>query len=96
MEGGEKHDVAYHLSSAMRALDRSAGDMQREIVDKMGEFIRSSLSSATLQGLTRFVKDKKKAKAALSDSDLEGSLGPLFDYFNLNVSFYLLSVLLLL
>jgi hypothetical protein len=85
MEGGEKHDIEYHLSSASRALERSAGDMQREIVDKMGEFIRSTLSVATLQGLTKPLKDKKKAKTAVSESDLEGSLGPLFEYFNLNV-----------
>ena len=87
MEGGEKHDIAYHLSTASRALDRSAGDMKREMVDKMGEFIRSTLSAATLQSLTKPLKEKKKARTALSEAELEGSLGPLFEYLNLNVSF---------
>lgn len=86
MEGGEKHDIAYHLSLASRALDRSAGDMHREIVDRMAEFVRSTLNVGTLQGLTKPLKDKKKAKIALSEADLEQSLGPLFEYFNLNVS----------
>ena len=87
MEGGERHDVVYHLSSASRALDRAIGDMQREIVDKIGDFIRSSLSVATLQGLTKPLREKKRVKSALTDADLEGSLGPLFEYLNLNVSF---------
>ena len=87
MEGGEKHDVAYHLSTASRTLDRASGDMQREIVDKIGDFIRSSLSVATLQGLTKPSKEKKRVKSALTDADLESSLGPVFEYLNLNVRF---------
>lgn len=86
MEGGEKHDVAYHLSSASRALDRTASDMIREIVDKIGEFIKSTLSPANLTSLTKPLKDKKKPRTALSEEELERSLGPLFAYLNENVS----------
>lgn len=86
MEGGEKHDVAYHLSSASRALDRTASDMIRQIVDKIGEFIKLMLSPATLAGLTKPLKDKKKPRTALSEDELDKSLGPLFAYLNENVS----------
>ncbi|WRT68812.1 uncharacterized protein IL334_005792 [Kwoniella shivajii] len=88
MEGGEKHDVGYHLSSASRALDRSSIDMSRELVDKMAEFIRSQLSVSTLNNLTKPLKDKKKAKTVLSEQDIEISLGGLFDYLNENFSVF--------
>ncbi|ORY25540.1 hypothetical protein BCR39DRAFT_543937 [Naematelia encephala] len=88
MEGGEKHDVAYHLSAATRALQRAEGDMLRELVDKMSEFIRTVLSKETLLGLTKPLKDKKKPKAALYDGELESSLGPLFEYLNDNFSVF--------
>ncbi|WWD20945.1 hypothetical protein CI109_105423 [Kwoniella shandongensis] len=85
MEGGEKHDVQYHLSVANRALERAAADMSRELVDKMGEFIKAQLSVTTLQTLTKPLKDKKKAKTVLTEQDIEQSLGPLFDYLNENL-----------
>ncbi|WVQ64082.1 uncharacterized protein L199_002241 [Kwoniella botswanensis] len=88
MEGGEKNDVAYHLSIASRALDRSQRDMSRELVDKMAEYIRSQLSSTTLGTLTKPLKDKKKAKTVLTDQDIESSLGGLFDYLNENFSVF--------
>nr|XP_019047884.1 cytoplasmic protein [Kwoniella bestiolae CBS 10118]OCF26814.1 cytoplasmic protein [Kwoniella bestiolae CBS 10118] len=88
MEGGEKNDVAYHLSIASRALDRSQKDMSRELIDRMSEYIRSQLSSNTLNNLTKPLKDKKKAKTVLSDGDIEGSLGGLFDYLNENFSVF--------
>ncbi|WVR09258.1 hypothetical protein IAU60_006323 [Kwoniella sp. DSM 27419] len=88
MEGGEKHDVHYHLASGSRALDRAASDMTREIVDRMGEFIKVQLSSATLQHLVKPLKDKKNKKTALSESDVEQSLTPLFDYLNENFSIF--------
>ncbi|KAK8843517.1 hypothetical protein IAR55_007177 [Kwoniella newhampshirensis] len=84
MEGGEQHDVQYHLSVASRALERSATDMSREIVDKMGEFIKAQLSVTTLQTLTKPLRDKKKAKTVLTEQDIEQGLGPLFDYLNEN------------
>jgi hypothetical protein len=83
MEGGEKHDIQYHLSSAIRALERAERDMIREIVDKMGEYIKSILSSANIGNM---VKEKKKAKQAIDERDIEQSLGPLFEYLNTNVS----------
>ena len=86
MEGGEKHDVAYHLQAASRALDRTATDMIRQIVDKMSDFIKSTLSPATLMAITKPLKDKKKPRTALSEEEIERSLGPLFAYFNENVS----------
>jgi hypothetical protein len=86
MEGGEKHDVAYHLQAASRALDRTATDMIRQIVDKMSDFIKSTLSPATLVAITKPLKDKKKPRTALSEEEIERSLGPLFAYFNENVS----------
>ncbi|WVQ81673.1 hypothetical protein IAT38_003798 [Cryptococcus sp. DSM 104549] len=82
MEGGEKHDVQYHLSAAGRSLGRAEADMVREIVDKMGEFIRAQLSMATLAALTKPLKDRKRVKTVLTEQDVEGSLAPLFDYLN--------------
>lgn len=82
MEGGEKHDVQYHLSSAIRALERAERDMTREIVEKMGEYIKSILSSAAIGNI---VKEKKKAKQPIDERDIEYSLGPLFEYLNSNV-----------
>ena len=82
MEGGEKHDVQYHLSSAIRALERAERDMTREIVERMGEYIKSILSSAAIGNI---VKEKKKAKQAIDERDIEYSLGPLFEYLNSNV-----------
>lgn len=86
MEGGEKHDVQYHLDAASRTCDRVAKDMVREIVDKMGEFIKAQLSVATLQTLTKPLKDKKRTKNALTEQEIEYSLGPLFEYLNENAS----------
>lgn len=86
MEGGEKHDVEHHLSTAVRALERTANDMVREIVDKMLELVKTVLSPQALMGLTKILKDKKKPRSALSPAELEISLGPLFEYLNQNVS----------
>lgn len=83
MEGGEKHDVQYHLSTAIRALERAERDMSREIVEKMGEYIKSILSATNIGNM---VKEKKKAKQAIDERDIEQSLGPLFEYLNANVS----------
>lgn len=83
MEGGEKHDVQYHLSTANRALERAERDMSREIVEKMGEYIKSILSAANIANL---VKEKKKLKQTIDERDLEQALGPLFEYLNANVS----------
>ncbi|WWC91481.1 uncharacterized protein L201_006427 [Kwoniella dendrophila CBS 6074] len=88
MEGGEKNDVAYHLSAASRSLDRSASDMSRELVDKMSDHLKSQLSLNTLNILTKPLKDKKKAKTVLSEQDIESSLGGLFDYLNENFSVF--------
>nr|XP_018258943.1 cytoplasmic protein [Kwoniella dejecticola CBS 10117]OBR81101.1 cytoplasmic protein [Kwoniella dejecticola CBS 10117] len=88
MEGGEKNDISYHLSAAARALDRSSADMSRELIDKMSEYLRSQLSANTLNNLTKPLKDKKKAKAVLSEQDIETSLGGLFDYLNENFSVF--------
>ncbi|OCF44431.1 cytoplasmic protein [Kwoniella heveanensis CBS 569] len=88
MEGGEKHDVSYHLSTASRSLDRAAIDMSREISDKMAEFIKNQLSANNLLVLTKPLKDKKKAKTVLSENDIEASLGGLFDYLNENFSVF--------
>lgn len=85
MDGGEKNDVAYHLSTASRALDRAAGDIGREIVDKMAEYAKSVLSKDSVLNLTKLLKDKKKPKSMLSEQDLENSLGGLFEYLNENV-----------
>lgn len=86
MQGGEKHDVTYHLDTASRALDRTETDMIREIVEKMGEFIKTMLSSSTLAAVTKPLKDKKKPRTALSEAEIEASLGQLFEYLNENVS----------
>ncbi|KIR25299.1 cytoplasmic protein [Cryptococcus deuterogattii 99/473] len=88
MEGGEKHDVQYHLDAASRICDRAAEDMVREIVDKMGEFIKAQLSVATIQTLTKPLKDKKRTKTALTEHDIEYSLGLLFEYLNENFSIF--------
>ncbi|ADV25829.1 cytoplasmic protein [Cryptococcus gattii E566] len=88
MEGGEKHDVQYHLDAASRICDRAAEDMVREIVDKMGEFIKAQLSVATLQTLMKPLKDKKRTKTALTEHDIEYSLGLLFEYLNENFSIF--------
>lgn len=85
MEGGEKHDVAYHLSTGSRALSRTAGDMVRDIVDKLCEFIKATLSPAVVLALTKALKDKKKPRGALSEEEVERSLGPVFEYLNENV-----------
>lgn len=90
MDGGEKPDVGYHLSAATRALDRAEGDMMREIVDKMAEFMKVQLSPSALNNLTKVLRDKKKPRSALTDAELEGSLGALFEYLNENVRFPLL------
>ncbi|EIW67151.1 hypothetical protein TREMEDRAFT_40715 [Tremella mesenterica DSM 1558] len=87
MEGGERHDIAYHLGVASRALERAADDMVRELVDKMSEFVKSQLSLVTLHGLTK-PKDKKKVKQTLTQEDIDGSLLPLFDYLNDNFSVF--------
>jgi hypothetical protein len=86
LTGADKHDVAYHLSTASRSLDRAEGDMVRTIVDKMGEFARSVLSVEKAFAVTKVLKDKKKPRSALSDGEVEGSLGGLFEYLNENVS----------
>ena len=83
MEGGERHAVQYHLSTAIRALERAERDMSREIVERMGEFIKSILSATNIGNM---VKEKKKAKQAIDERDIEQSLGPLFEYLNANVS----------
>ena len=87
MEGGGKHDVAYHLSTASRALDRAAADMQRDIVDRLAEYAKVTLSIGTILGLTKASKDKKKGKtvAGPTEEDLESSLGSLCEYLNANV-----------
>jgi hypothetical protein len=89
MEGGEKHDVQYHLSSAIRALERAERDMTREIVERMGEYIKSILSSAAIGNI---VKEKKKAKQPIDERDIEYSLGPLFEYLNSNVGHFPLNL----
>lgn len=86
MEGGEKHDVQYYLDAASRTCDRAAKDMVREIVDKMGEFIKAQISATTLQALTKPLKDKKRTKTSLTEQEIEYSLGPLFEYLNENAS----------
>lgn len=86
MDGGERHDIAYHLSTATRALDRVENDMVREIVDRMSEFMRAQLSVQTITAMTKVLKDKKKPRAGLSEGEIEGSLIPLFEYLNENVS----------
>lgn len=85
MDGGERHDVAYHLSTCVRALDRQAEDMTREIVDRIAEYARSVLSVNNLKEVTKPLRDKKKPRMALSDGEIEASLGPLFEYLNENV-----------
>jgi hypothetical protein len=86
LEGGEKNDVHYHLNTAHRRLERAKGDMMREIVERMGEFVRVQLSSASLVALSRG-KDKKSKKPVVpSEQEMETSLGPLFEYLNENVS----------
>lgn len=88
MEGGEKHDVAYHLSTASRALERAERDMIREMVEKMGEYIKSQLSVAKLHEMCRAGKGKKGKIGAggVDEREVEASLNPLFDYLNENVS----------
>jgi hypothetical protein len=86
MEGGEKHDVAYHLSTASRVLVRTEGDMIREISDRMSEFIKSVLSPASVAAVVKPLKDKKKPRSALSDREVETSLAALFEYLDENVS----------
>lgn len=88
MEGGEKHDVQYYLDAASRTCDRAAKDMVREIVDKMGEFIKAQISATTLQTLTKPLKDKKRTKTSLTEQEIEYSLGPLFEYLNENFSIF--------
>lgn len=85
MQGGEKHDVSYHLDTASRGLDRTEADMVREIVEKMGEFIKTVLSPNTLVMVTKPLKDKKKARTALTEGEIETSIGPVFEYLNENV-----------
>lgn len=58
----------------------------RGLVDRMTEFVKSVLGKETLLGLTKPLKDKKRARTALSEGELEASLGPLFEYLNENVS----------
>jgi hypothetical protein len=85
MTGADKHDVAYHLSTASRALDRAEGDMVRTIVDRMGEFGKSVLSVDKVFAATKVLKDKKKPRSGLSEGEVEASLGGLFEYLSENV-----------
>ncbi|WOO80435.1 putative protein [Vanrija pseudolonga] len=88
MDAGEKHDVNYHLSSAARALDRTASDMTHEIVDRMGAFLSEQLSTSTLKHVTAPLRDKKARKYALDESDITQSLAPVYDYLDENFSVF--------
>ena len=82
-------DPNQHLSSAMRTLQRTEKDMLDEIIDQIDEVIRQVLSRHTLESLSKLAKDKKRVKGALTDGELEHSLGSLFECLNANVSAFL-------
>ncbi|KAL1411961.1 hypothetical protein Q8F55_002954 [Vanrija albida] len=88
MDAGEKHDVNYHLSSAARALDRTADDMTHEIVDRMGAFLSEQLSVTTLRCVTAPLRDKRARKYALDESDITQSLAPVYDYLDENFTVF--------
>lgn len=95
LNGGEKHDVRCHLNRAGRALDRATQEMASSIVDKMTEYIRSQLSLAAVQNLTRPLMAKPKKGQAkvmtISDHEYEQSLAPLFEYLDANFSTFAVS-----
>jgi hypothetical protein len=79
------NDVRTNMASATRLLERIENDMVGEVVEKMMEFLRDQLGPRVLSDMTR-VKDKKKGKVYIGDAELEGSLGGVFEYLNMNVS----------
>lgn len=87
MEGGEKHEVKFHLDRAGRALDRAGEAMTRCIVDRMNEFIKTQLSLAAVRELLKPLTAKPKKgvvkQTTISDQEYEQSLAPLFDYSTL-------------
>lgn len=95
LNGGEKHDVRCHLNRSGRALDRATQEMASAIVDKMTDYMRSQLSLAAVQNLTRPLMAKPKKGQAkvmtISDLEYEHSLAPLFEYLDANFSTFAVS-----
>lgn len=85
-EGRERHDVAYHLVASKRILERTASDMQLEIVNRMSEYLRTILCPATLAAVVRPLRDRKRGRVALSDAEIDASLAPALDYLDESVS----------
>jgi len=79
-------DVNYHLTAASRVLDNTGADMMLEIVDRMAEYLRVQLSRSTLNTITKPLRDRKRGRVALTESEIDASLVPVFDYFDVNVS----------
>ncbi|ORX38986.1 hypothetical protein BD324DRAFT_618118 [Kockovaella imperatae] len=88
IEDGASNDANRYLSTAMRSLERTEVDMMREITDRIGETVQIVLSTGTLNNLAKQLKDKKRPKGALSDGEIEASLGSLFESLNANFAVF--------
>lgn len=84
--GRERYDVGYHLTASKRALERTAADMQSEIVDRLAEHLRTHLCQDTLATVTKPLRDRRRGRVALSDAEIDASLAPVLDYLDENVS----------
>jgi hypothetical protein len=82
--GRERHDVAYHLNSSRRVLQRTASDMQLALVDRLAEYLRAVLSPVTLASVTKPLRARKRV--ALSDAEVDASLAPVLDYLDENLA----------
>lgn len=85
-EGRERHDVGYHLLASKRVLERTASDMQLEIIDRLSEHLRSILCPGTLAEVVKPLRDRKRGRVALSDAEIDASLAPVLQYLDDNVS----------
>ena len=83
--GDEQNDVETLFDNTKQALDRVEGDMIGAFVDLMVDFAASVLSVDTLKGLMKLLSDKKRQNTALTDPEIDSSLGPLLENLNLNV-----------
>ncbi|BEI83764.1 hypothetical protein CcaverHIS002_0403680 [Cutaneotrichosporon cavernicola] len=82
--GRERHDVAYHLNSSLRVLERTANDMQLALIDRMADHLRILLSPNTVATVVKPVKARKLV--ALSGADIDASLVPVLDYLDENLA----------
>ncbi|CAO3587279.1 unnamed protein product [Absidia cylindrospora] len=88
---GEKDDIQFWFGKAVRTLKRSENDAAGLIVDRMGKYIRQTLSRRTLDALLgrerSFFSTFSKANTQIEPSlqDCEDCIAPVLDYLERNL-----------